>query len=75
MASPSRKPCRVVKMTKPAEMVLWQCDQCAFEEWRPADQEPWLCAACGYFRWRALAIATAEEPSPDEGNEAGDQAD
>lgn len=42
-------------------MVLWECDQCAYREWRPADQEPWLCVVCGYERWRAVAQADSAE--------------
>jgi hypothetical protein len=47
--------------------VLWECDQCAYREWRPADQEPWLCVVCGYERWHAIREHTVRDdvPEPD----------
>lgn len=49
----------------PSNPVLFQCDQCAFQEWRPEDEEPWLCLVCGYMRWQVVAVAADpddEEP-------------
>ena len=55
--------------------ILWQCDQCSYEEWRWPDQEPWLCVICGWMRWAPIAERRVEveetdagaEPSPDAG--------
>ena len=52
-------------------MVLWECDQCAYREWRPADHEPWLCVVCGYERWGSVAVAADPEES-DEAPELGE---
>lgn len=40
--------------------VLFECDQCAHQEWRPADQEPWLCAVCGNMRWSVVGSRNRE---------------
>jgi hypothetical protein len=43
-------------------LCLFECDQCAHQEWRPESQEPWLCAVCGYMRWSVVAVQ--EGPGP-----------
>jgi len=42
-------------------MVLFGCDQCAYEEWRDATQEPWLCPVCGGMRWTRVATGDLAE--------------
>lgn len=51
--------------------VLWECDQCAYREWRPADQEPWLCVVCGYERWQEVREHTIRDDVPDPGGAPG----
>lgn len=50
--------------------VLFECDQCAHQEWRPEGQEPWLCVVCGYMRWSVVAVEGAEA---DEGRGGGQE--
>lgn len=53
-------------------IVQWECDQCAYREWRPAYQEPWLCVVCGYERWRAVREHTIRDDVPDPEDSPGD---
>lgn len=48
--------------------VLFECDQCAHQEWRDESQEPWLCPVCGNMRWSVAATR------PDDGEEGADEA-
>jgi len=53
-----------------AMKVLFECDQCAYQEWREEQQEPWPCVVCGWVRWQIVAREqedeSAESPSPPE---------
>jgi len=50
---------------------LFECDQCAYQEWRHEDQEPWLCAVCGNMRWSVLATEDVASGDAGGGKEAG----
>lgn len=40
--------------------VLFECDQCTYQEWRPEEQEPWLCPVCGNMRWGIVSAGAAD---------------
>lgn len=48
--------------------VLFECDQCANQEWRDESQEPWLCPVCGNMRWGVVAREAAADPGEREGS-------
>jgi hypothetical protein len=44
--------------------IHWECDSCAYREWRPASEEPFPCVICGYERWHPVKDGSARDDVP-----------
>lgn len=46
--------------------VLFECDQCAYREWRDETDEPYLCPVCGHYRWSVVVSEAGDADGTEE---------